>query len=157
MALIHEKLYQSSDVAKIDFGDYIRALTSGLHSTFAMRTTPVQIYVEIEATQLSLDAALPCGLIINELVTNCFKYAFTPGSSGEIRITLEPIEEQRLRLRVADNGAGFPKGLDFRNTESLGMQIVTILTEQIEGTIEILPGPGTTFELIFPAENAVPV
>ncbi len=153
MALIHEKLYQSHDLSRIDFADYIRALTSGLLATFGVRSTPVRISVEIDQIMLGLDAALPCGLIVNELVTNCFKYAFENGRPGEITISLRPVAGGRLCLRVADDGVGFPKELDFRNTESLGMQIVTTLSEQIDGTIELSNGSGTAFEILFPEGN----
>jgi two-component sensor histidine kinase/CHASE2 domain-containing sensor protein len=150
MALIHEKLYQSGDLSRIDFEDYLRALTTGLQTSFGGRSTAVRILVEVEGIKLSVDSAVPCGLIVNELVTNCFKYAFGDGRSGEIHIGLRRSEPSRLQLVVSDNGIGFPKSLDFRNTESLGMQIVTTLTEQLEGTITLRNGVGTTFEIQFP-------
>ncbi len=150
MALIHEKLYQSTDLSRIDFSDYIKSLTTGLVSTFAGNSRAVRIAVEIDQIMLGIDSAVPCGLIVNELVTNCFKYAFKTGQPGEIKISLDPVEDEKLRLRVSDNGVGFPKGVDFRNTESLGMQIVTTLTEQMDGNIALLNGSGTTFEIVFP-------
>lgn len=149
MALIHEKLYQSDDLSRIDFEDYIRSLTSSLQTSFGGRSA-VRIAVDVEAIKLSVDSAVPCGLIVNELVTNCFKYAFTDGRAGEIRIGLKRSEPARLSLTVSDNGVGFPKGVDFRNTESLGMQIVTTLADQLDGTISLQNGAGTTFEIKFP-------
>ena len=149
MALIHEKLYQSQDLAKIDFQDYLRALTSGLQASFAGKSSQVRMLVEVEEIMLGVDSAVPCGLIVNELVTNCFKYAFAE-QSGEISISMKRAPEARLRLTVSDNGVGFPKDLDFRNTESLGMQLVTTLAEQLDGTIAMRNGTGTTFEISFP-------
>ena len=102
---------------------------------------------------LGVDSAVPCGLIVNELVTNCFKYAFADGS-GEIRISMKRVPDSRLQLSVSDNGVGFPKDLDFRNTESLGMQVVTTLTDQLDGSIVLRNGCGTTFEISFPDSTA---
>jgi two-component sensor histidine kinase/CHASE2 domain-containing sensor protein len=153
MALIHEKLYQSQDLAKIDFEDYLRTLTSGLQSSFAGRASGVRMALEVDAVMLGVDSAVPCGLIVNELVTNCFKYAFRD-QPGEIRISMRRGPDARFQLTVADNGIGFPKEVDFRNTESLGMQLVTTLTEQLDGTIELRNGVGTTFEISFPEATA---
>jgi two-component sensor histidine kinase/CHASE2 domain-containing sensor protein len=150
MALIHEKLYQTSDLARIDFEDYIKALTSGLMAGFAGKSSSVRIAVEVEKIMLAVDSAVPCGLIVNELVTNCFKYAFAPATPGEIRISMRRNEDSRLQLTVSDNGVGFPKDVDFRNTESLGLQLVNTLTEQLDGTVALHNGTGTTFEITFP-------
>ncbi len=147
MALIHEKLYQSSDLARIDVADYLRTLTSGLQSSFLVSN--VRMSVEVDEIMLGIDAAVPCGLIVNELVTNCFKYAFKD-RPGEIRISMNRGPDARFRLLVSDDGVGFPKGVDFRNTESLGLQLVTTLTDQLEGTIEMRNGVGTAFEISFP-------
>jgi len=152
MALIHEKLYQSQDLAKIDFQDYIKTLTGGLQASFSARSAPVQLSLEIDSIMLGVDMAVPCGLIVNELVTNCFKYAFGE-KPGEIRISMKRAPETQLQLLVSDDGVGFPKDVDFRNTESLGMQLVTALTDQLEGTIELRNGTGTTFEINFPEKE----
>lgn len=150
MALIHEKLYQSSDLARIDFADYLRSLTSGLASSFAGAHSGVHLSVDAEEIMLAVDSAVPCGLIVNELVTNSFKYAFAGGRSGVISIRMERAEGSNIRLSVADDGVGFPKGVDFRDTESLGMQLVTSLTEQLDGNVELLNGTGTKFVITFP-------
>ena len=84
MALVHEKLYQSQDLSKVDFQDYIKALSNGLHSTFASGSSAVRISLDVEPIMLGVDSAVPCGLIVNELVTNCFKYAFKRSGTGEI-------------------------------------------------------------------------
>lgn len=150
MSLIHEKLYQSHDLSRIDFADYLRTLTSGLAGSFAGPSSAVRISVDVEEIMLGVDSAVPCGLIVNELVTNCFKYAFTGGRAGEIKIRMARTAEARLQLSVADDGVGFPKGLDFRETESLGMQLITTLTEQLDGSIQLTNGTGTKFEITFP-------
>jgi PAS domain S-box-containing protein len=149
MALVHEKLYQSKDLARIDFADYIRALTIGLLSSFAGKTSSVRVSVEIDGIMLGVDSAVPCGLIVNELVSNSFKYAFPEGRRGEICVAMEQSQE-RLRLTVSDDGIGFPGKINFRNTESLGLQLVNTLTEQLEGEIELKNGRGTIFAICFP-------
>ncbi len=150
MSLIHEKLYQSSDLARIDFADYLKALTSGLAGSFAGSASAVAISVDVDEIMLGVDSAVPCGLIVNELVTNCFKYAFNGGRGGTIAIRMARTEGKQLQLSVADDGVGFPKGVDFRETESLGMQLVTTLTEQLDGDIQLFNGTGTKFEITFP-------
>lgn len=152
MALIHEKLYQSHDLARIDFADYLRSLTRSLQSSFGRSSSGVQIAVDVDEVMLGVDAAVPCGLIVNELVTNCIKYAFPGNRAGEIRVSMERVEGPGLRLSVADNGVGFPKDVDFRNTNSLGMQIITTLAEQLDGTIHMSNGVGTRFDISFPEQ-----
>jgi two-component sensor histidine kinase/CHASE2 domain-containing sensor protein len=153
MALIHEKLYQSGDLSRINFEDYIRAVSGGLQSTFGGPRSAIRIAVDVEEIMLPVDSAVPCGLIVNELVTNCFKYAFKPGQAGEIRISMKRLNDTELRLSVSDDGIGFPKELDFRNTESLGMQLVATLSEQLDGRVAMKNGCGTTFEISFPENN----
>ncbi len=150
MALIHEKLYQSHDLARIDFADYLRSLTRNLQSSFSKKSAAVHIGVEVDDLMLGVDAAVPCGLIVNELVTNCFKYAFPADRAGEIQISMTRTATEGLKLSVADNGVGFPKHVDFKNTDSLGMQIINTLAEQLDGTIHMTNGTGTKFEICFP-------
>ncbi|HEV7868471.1 MAG TPA: sensor histidine kinase, partial [Chthoniobacteraceae bacterium] len=157
MALIHEKLYQSQDLSRIDFEDYIKAVSSGLLATFAGRSSSIRISVDVDRVMLPVDSAVPCGLIVNELVTNCFKYAFAGTETGEICVSMKRIDAAQLRLSVSDNGVGFPKDLDFRNTESLGMQLVTTLADQLDGTVALKNGCGTTFEISFPEANPIKV
>ena len=153
MALIHEKLYQSHDLARIDFADYLRSLTRNLQSSFSKKSASVQIGVEVEDLMLGVDSAVPCGLIVNELVTNCFKYAFPGDRSGKIQITMTRGSSEGLKLSVSDNGVGFPKDVDFKNTNSLGMQIINTLAEQLDGTIHMSNGVGTKFEICFPEKQ----
>lgn len=100
---------------------------------------------------LGVDAAVPCGLILNELVSNSLKYAFPSGKSGEICINLYVHNDKHLALSISDNGIGFPQNLDFQNTETLGLQLVTALTGQLSGSIEIERNMGTKFKIIFPS------
>jgi two-component sensor histidine kinase len=148
MALVHEKLYESEDLAKIDFAEYIRSNTSYLFSLHRI-SEAIGLNIDIKDIFLDINTAIPCGLIINELVSNALKYAFPGGREGEIRIGLSSDEGDKLTMLVQDNGIGFPKDMDFRNTESLGMQLVITLVEQMEGTIELERKEGTTFTITF--------
>lgn len=157
IALIHEQIYRSNDFAQIDFRDYIQALTASLlknHSAAALR---ISISTDERPIFLRMDKALPCSLIINELVTNCLKHAFPSKTEDEIRIGFHRGEFGGYVLTVADNGRGFPDDLDFRSTRSLGLQLVVNLAEvQLQGTIEMGYGGGTEFRILFPEERTVP-
>ncbi len=98
---------------------------------------------------MDINRAIPCGLLLNELITNALKYAFPEETKGEIKIDLERHKQNKLRLSIADNGIGFPKGLDFRKTESLGLQLVNSLISQLNGTIKMQQKAGTKFTLVF--------
>ncbi len=150
MTLIHEKLYQSKDFAKIDFDGYIKSLGNDLFRSYGVDPNRIVLKREIEGISLGLDNAIPCALIINELVSNSLKYAFPDDRGGEVGIDFRSIEGDEVELRVRDNGVGLPDGLDFRNTESLGLHIVNILTEdQLEGKIELDRTQGTNFNIRF--------
>jgi len=160
MALIHEKLYQSGDLARIDFAEYIRGLTGQLFRAYALDANALAIVVEVSDILLGIDEAIPCGLIVNELVSNSLKHAFPAlrgeagaieGPPGEIRICLRLGEDGKYSFTVSDNGIGFPEGLDFRNTPSLGLQLVTMLVEQLQGSIELRRDGGTEFRITFRA------
>jgi PAS domain S-box-containing protein len=147
MALIHEKLYQSKSLSHIDYREYVRSLAAYLARSYV--TGPgIGLAVDIDGIALDIDKAIPCGLIINELVSNSLKYAFPEGRQGDVRIALSR-DGDGYTLVVADSGVGLPPGLDFRNTPSLGLQLVNTLVGQLEGTIELLPGAGTTFRITF--------
>ncbi|MFQ6044257.1 MAG: histidine kinase dimerization/phosphoacceptor domain -containing protein, partial [Candidatus Poribacteria bacterium] len=153
MALIHERLCQSENLAKIDLDSYIRDLANSLFRTYAIADN-VELKIDVENVSLSIDSAIPCGLILNELISNSLKYAFPDGREGEININLRCIED-RVELVVKDNGIGMPKDLDFKNTESLGLQLVTILVEnQLQGKIELSRTEGTEFRITFNLTSA---
>jgi PAS domain S-box-containing protein len=148
MALIHERLYRSTDLKKIDFGDYIRTLADDLYHTYVMDTHLIHINVYVDDLMLDINTSIPLGLIVNELVTNSLKHAFPQGESGEIDIKFN-LHDDKYQLEVKDNGIGFPKDIDYKNTESLGLRLVTSLTEQIDGDIEFTTGSGTAFKINF--------
>jgi two-component sensor histidine kinase/DNA-binding NarL/FixJ family response regulator len=149
MARIHEKMYRSRDLVRIDFGEYIRSLASDLFRTYRVPGSAVQLDIDVTDVFLGIDTAIPCALILNELIANSLKYAFPPGRHGTIRVALHRDPDGRLVLTVSDDGVGFPGTLDFRTTRSLGLQIVTTLTKQLDGTIDLLDRTGTTFQLTF--------
>ncbi len=149
MALIHEKLYMSHNLGHVDFAEYARSLAANLARSYASGAA-VKMSTDMEKVLLDIDKAVPCGLIVNELVSNALKYAFRDGRTGEITISLVR-DSGSYVLTVGDNGAGLPPGLDFRNTPSLGLQLVNTLVGQLEGAIELLPGAGTTFRIMFGA------
>jgi len=147
MALVHEKLYQSKDLTRIDFAEYVRSLTTHLLRIYRVGPATITLKLNIKDVLLDINAAIPCGLIINELVSNSLKHAFPDGREGEIQIALHPITENQIELIVSDDGIGFPKDRDFRNTDSLGLQLVCILVDQLGGTIELDRSEGTTFTI----------
>lgn len=156
MALIHEKLYQSKNLAQIEFAEYIQELVDSLLSSYEGNLNTIALKINIDKVCLGIDAAIPCGLIINELVLNSFKHAFPAGKSGEIRIDFQVENENKYTLTISDNGIGFPPDLDFRNTESLGLQLVNALTNQLGGTIELNGSVGAEFKLTFEERNNKP-
>lgn len=152
MALIHEKLHQSSNLLKINFDDYIRDLADNLLRSYAASSQTATLRTNAAGVWLNIDTAIPCGLIINELVSNALKHAFpAPNPTNAIRVEILPTPDDRFTLTVQDTGIGFPPDLDFRNTDSLGLELVCIFTEQLEGTIERDPteAAGTTFMITF--------
>ena len=151
MALIHEKLYQSKDLAHINFKEYLQNLVAGIADTYKRRD--VVLSVDMEPIALDVNVGIPCGLIVNELVSNSFKYAFPEGRNGMVKVGIKRNSEGNYVLTVADNGIGFPATVDFRNTPSLGLQLVNVLTGQINGSIELSKAEGTTFRITFPGMN----
>ena len=150
MSLVHEKLYQSKDLAKIDFHDYINDLVANLFQAYMAKSGKITLTMNIENIYLDIDLAIPCGLIANELVTNSLKYAFPAGTKGEIKIAFHKKEENMLEFVINDNGIGLPKHLDFRKTDSLGLHLVTILAEnQLHGEINLIRRKGTEFQIKF--------
>ncbi len=147
MSLVHEKLYHSKDLANIDFNEYIRVLTHDLLQSYGA-SERIALIMDTEDISLGIDTAIPCGLIINELVSNALEHAF-PDREGEIRIALHSYDSE-TELIVADNGVGMPEDVDFRDTDSLGLRLVTILVEdQLQGTIRLERDGGTKFRITF--------
>ena len=154
MALIHEKLYQSENLSHINFSEYVASLTNYLSRSYILSQN-VTIEIDIKGISLDVDRAIPCGLIINELVSNSLKYAFKDGRTGKLRVGMSR-DGDRYILTVGDNGVGLPPGFDFRESQSLGLQLVTTLVDQIEGTIELEKTAGTVFTIRFGEQTASP-
>ena len=149
IGLIHEKLYQSKDFAGINFANYIQDLIAYLFNSTKTDISDIKLDLEIEKCFLSMDTAIPCGLIIHELVMNSLKHAFPNGKGGEIRIQLHTKQDQSLSLVVADNGVGMPQDFTHEKSTSLGLLLVSKLVEQLKGTMEIDRTGGTTFKIDF--------
>jgi len=149
MALVHEKLYQSKDLSRIDFGQYLQNLVVYLVHSYQVDSGRVQMKIDVREAALDINTAIPCGLVVNELVTNAMKHAFPGGRKGEVRVTLRPGADGRFTLTVGDNGVGWPRGADFRKADTLGMQLVTMLVDQLDGEIELKKKPGTVFRISF--------
>ncbi len=147
MALIHEKLYRSDDLRKIDFGEYIRSLTIELFNSYRA-SQGIELNMDIANIDLDINTAVPLALIVNEIVTNSLKYAFPDKKTGNVSVHFAKNSDE-MQLIVEDNGIGFPGDLDFRNTNSLGMQLVTSLTDQIKGSIRLERDEGTKFIIDF--------
>jgi len=148
MALVHEQLYQSENLADINFPEYIKILVGNLFRSYGPHPG-VTFKVNIEEISLAIDTAIPCGLIVNELVSNSLKYAFPEGRTGWICIDLTASATDEYILSIRDNGVGIPAELDWTQTESLGLQLVRRLTNQLEGEISLDRSQGTEFRLIF--------
>ena len=139
MAMIHENLYQSPSLTRIDFQDYIKKLTSNIFYTYGIQNHEIEMIINVEDVKLNIDTAIPCGLIINELVTNSLKYAFPQSyenSMGTINIELTEVEDH-FKLIISDNGVGMPQDINPDNTETLGLLLVTSLVNQIDGNLKI--------------------
>ncbi|TVU53772.1 MAG: PAS domain S-box protein [Arthrospira sp. PLM2.Bin9] len=150
MALIHEKLYKSTGLDRINFGDYLNDLVEQLFDSYGTEAHTVELELDIESVELNLETANPCSLIVNELISNAFKHAFVDERPGKLGLELHQDNLGIITLIIRDNGVGIPEGLDIRNVESLGMELIWTLTEQIEGNLELLEvTQGTAFKLTF--------
>jgi len=169
MSVIHEELYNSRDMEKIDFASYLKKLTDDLFKSYKVGNSDIRLRLDVENSFFEMDNAIPLGIIVNELVSNSLKYAFPDGRNGEIHIELhrEINDKNKIlsngtvgndvqnnsfpcrpfTLIVEDNGIGFPESIDFRNASSLGLQLVNTLVDQIGGSIELEKSPGTRFKI----------
>ena len=151
MALIHESLYQSENLSEIDFPAYIDQLAAHLFRSYGADPAHVKISPSIDNVRLPIDSAVPCGLVVNELVSNSLKYAFPEGRSGQIRIELKGGDSRHIRLEVSDDGVGLPEGLDIYSTKSLGFRLVRTLADQLGASMEIESKRGARIVLTFQA------
>ena len=157
MALVHEGLYRSENLARINFAEYALALATDILSSHGSPDVPVRLKSELEPVIMSADLAIPCGLILNELISNAFKHGFPDGAGGEIKVTLRSGREGACTLCVEDNGAGIPADLDVNTDKSLGLRLVRSLTRQISGAFELVKiDRGTAAHLLFTVDHHVP-
>ncbi|MFO7447173.1 MAG: PAS domain S-box protein [Ignavibacteriaceae bacterium] len=150
MALVHEKLYQRRDLAGINLKEYIKELTDILKDTYTHKAQMINFNLDVQNILLNIDMSIGLGLIINELISNSFKHAFPDDRKGVVTIIIKTNRDNTLNVKVADNGIGFPENIDFQNTESLGLQLVSTIVEQHWGKIELHRKGGTQFKIVFP-------
>jgi len=151
MALLHESLYQSNNLSRIDFPEYIRQLAAHLFDSYGVPPDRIHLRTDLDRLYLNLDAAVPCGLIINELISNSLKYAFPDGRTGEVRVELRDQPDHLARLIVADNGIGLRSDIDWETARSLGLRLVRTLADQLGAKLEVQSRQGTEVHLIFSA------
>jgi two-component sensor histidine kinase len=149
MALVHEKLYRSRSLSRIEFGGYIRQLAGQLLSSAEKRPGTVGLKLDVEETMFDIQTAIPLGLIVNELLSNALKYAFPGERTGQITISLRAGDRDEFVLTFNDDGVGLPPGVDLHRSESLGFQLVSMLVEQLDGRVDILRESGTGFRISF--------
>jgi two-component sensor histidine kinase len=149
MAKIHTMLCQSEDMSGVDFGGFIGDLAGRLQQSYGIAGSRVGIHVNVDVS-LTIEPSIPCGLILNELVSNALKHAFPEGRGGEVNISMIKAGD-RFVLTVQDNGIGFPEALDFQNTKSLGLELVNLLVGQMNGAITLTVEGGAIFTITFPA------
>jgi PAS domain S-box-containing protein len=151
MALVHEKLYMSNDLSSINFEEYLKDLVKNIYEAFKSETREVNIKIDVEKIFMSVDIAISLALIINELVSNSFKYAFPDDRKGELYVSLKKQENGKFILILRDNGVGFSRKIDFANTDTLGLRLVNILVTQLDGTISVNNSNGAEFIIEFQA------
>ncbi len=149
ISLIHEQLYRTENRGRVGLYRYLQSLISNIASSFGEKGSRVVIEWDLEEVELPLGKAVPLGLLVNELLTNAIQHAFPDGRPGKIRVSLSRPPDGGIVLAVADDGVGIPAGLDFRKTETLGLQIVTLLAEQLDGRIDLVSEGGTRFRIEF--------
>ncbi|MBV6343142.1 sensor histidine kinase [Candidatus Magnetobacterium casense] len=153
MALVHELLYQSNDLASVDFAQYIKILTSDLLYSYGVSTETVGVHINADHLLLGIDTAIPCGLIISELLTNAIKYAFAEDTTGMITIDFHLAPDNNYVLTISDNGRGLPGDIKIRNSKSFGLKLVHDLTMQQDGTIAVDNSAGTAYRITFPRKD----
>jgi len=149
MALVHEKFYQLDGISEIDFAEYIEKLCQYIFQTYPETARKVSLDVESDQIALDLDTAMPCGLLINEIVSNSLKYAFPNGQEGHILIKLKALPENKIQITVKDNGVGIADEHQLGNPSTLGLQLISALTSQLNGEVEMFSDNGTTFNITF--------
>ncbi len=149
MALVHEKLYQSESLAQVDFADYARSLLNYIARSHGSSENAIALKLDLQPVLLSIDTAVPCGLILNELVSNAFKHAFRGRAKGEITAALGIGPDAQVFLRVSDNGVGLPAGMDWQQSRSLGLRLIRLLAGQLGASVSVHGNGGAKFEITF--------
>ncbi len=149
MSFVHESLYQSNTLSEVNFAEYIQNITRNLYHSYGRPEGGIDLDFDLEEIYLNLDTSIPCGLIINEVVSNSLKYAFQGREKGVIRVEMGKLSDGKLKLIVSDDGIGLPADFDIENAESLGLQLVTTLVTQVSGELEIDVSSGTKFNIVF--------
>ncbi len=149
MSFVHESLYQSNTLSEVNFSEYIRNIAGNLFHSYGRPEGGISMQYELEEVFLNLDTSIPCGLIINEVVSNCLKYAFAGKEKGVIRIEFSKLSDGKLKLIIGDDGIGLPSNFDIENAETLGLQLVTTLVTQVSGELDIKTNKGTQFSIVF--------
>lgn len=159
MALVHEKLYESSDLSRIDFTKYMHSFLVYMNNSYNLNPKEVQLHLDIHQKShfFKIDTAIACGLILNELISNSCKYAFPEKRAGNIYLYFGEDKDVKKPntyiLQVSDDGIGIPASIDYKNTDSLGLQLINMLTKQVEGTLDLDRTNGTKFTIRFSTEN----
>ena len=148
MAMVHEKLYQAPDLANLDFMAYVENLMHYLLSVYDTNTSPVHLNLALSPVALTVDTAIPCGLILTELVSNALKHAFEEKKEGEVTVSLHADDRNRVHMAVSDNGRGLPADMDWRETSSLGLRLVDMLIRQLNADIQVHRKQGTEFRIV---------
>jgi len=149
IALLHEGLYESPDLARIDFGIYLHKLAQQLSLAFGIDNSHIRLRVTADRVTLGLDRAVPCALAVNELLSNAFKHAFPDGASGEVYVMLRAGSEDQITVTVGDTGVGLPQGVGMGTSNCLGLRLLDTLVDQLGGSLERRAGQGTEFQLSF--------
>jgi len=150
MALVHEKLYQSKSLASVDFAEYTRELLQYLFRSYGKKVAGIRVTHDLESVPLPVDAAVPCGLILNELASNAIHHAFTGRTGGTITASLHALPDGKVSVGISDNGRGLPRNVDWDTLNSLGLRLVRMLTHQLHGELSMTSGEwGTKIALVF--------
>jgi PAS domain S-box-containing protein len=155
MALIHQTLYQSKDFAEVNFGRFLETLVPTLIASYGVDPNRIMLTIDAEQVLLPIDAAIPCGLAVNELISNALQHAFRDGNGGEITVVLAQETGSQVMLVVSDNGTGVPDHIDMPTTGTLGLQLVSLLAEQLGGSVAMQRSNPTRFTLRFPTEKPI--
>jgi two-component sensor histidine kinase len=153
MALLHEILYQSEDLAVVDFSKYLRRMVDHLFRSYGVDNHQIRLHTALDPVGLELDDALPSGLLISEVVSNSLKHGFPEGRKGEVRIVLRRQSTTMVSLAVSDNGVGLPEHLDWTKSKSLGLRLVRVLAQQLRANLDIRSQGGTEVKVVFTARS----